>query len=318
MKKSLLLFCSIAISLLSESVSPMPPVMFKGRPVFPVGAYDILVPGKSGELVIDPGFLAAGGNLAYVGSLGIPGHPEYQEYRQPVLYKRLELLSGMPEAKNIALILALDHALFLQETLDENNKTAYRPVMGEEVGKRIEILAGDLGEELKGPFSAPIVGEAEGGVCRDDPHQRHVGEVVALGDHLGADEDLGLPAPEGGEDLLIGVPAGDRVRVHADGPGAGEPLLDLLLHLLRAHAEVLDEGLAAAGADGGQGLPRAAVVAADRILGLVVGHGDIAVVACQHVSAGAAGDEGGVSTPVQKQHGLVSLLQAFPEPRYKQ
>ena len=58
--------------------------------------------------------------------------------------------------------------------------------------------AGDLGEELEGSFAAPVVGEAQRGVRRDDTHQRHVREVVTLGDHLGADEDLGLPPSEGG------------------------------------------------------------------------------------------------------------------------
>ena len=163
---------------------------------------------------------------------------------------------------------------------------------------------------MEGPLAAAKVGEAQRGIGGHHAHQRHIGEIVALGDHLSPDQDLGLPPSEGGEDLLIGVPMGHRVRVHAHRPRAREPFLYLLLHLLRAHAEVLDEGLAAVGAYGGHGLARAAVVTADRVLSLMVGHGDVAVVAGQHVPAGPAGDEGGVPPPVQKQHGLVSLLQA--------
>ena len=138
------LICCVALSVFAETILPMPPVMLKGKPIFPVGAWDVLVRDSSGQSVIDYGFLAAGGNLALIGSLGLPGHPEYQQHRQPQLYKRLELLSCRKEAENIALIVALDHALYMQETFDENKKVFYQPVLGDEAKKRSGILAEDL------------------------------------------------------------------------------------------------------------------------------------------------------------------------------
>ena len=178
--------------------------------------------------------------------------------------------------------------------------------------------AGNLGQQLKGPFRTPKVRKAQRGIRRHHPHQCHIGKVVSLGDHLGPDQYLGLSAPKGGEDLLVGVPMGYRVSVHAGCFGSGEPLLYLLLHLLRADAEVFDEGLAAVGADLRQGLFRPAVVTAHRVLSLMIGHGYITVVARHHVSAGTTGDEGGVAPSIEEQHGLVPLLQAIPQLRKQQ
>ena len=147
----LLLMCCVALSAFAEAFSPLPPVMLKGRPVFPVGAWDVLVRDSSGRTVIDSGFAAAGGNLTIIGSLGLPGHPEYKDYRQPVLYRNLARLEEIPEAKDMALIVALDHALYMQETFDENKKVFYHPVLGNEIQKRIGVLTEDLRKLRKYP-----------------------------------------------------------------------------------------------------------------------------------------------------------------------
>ncbi len=57
--------------------------------------------------------------------------------------------------------------------------------------------AGDLAQELEGALGGArvAVGEAEIGV--DHADQRHVGEVVALGDELRADDDVGLAIGDG-------------------------------------------------------------------------------------------------------------------------
>ena len=48
---------------------------------------------------------------------------------------------------------------------------------------------GQLGDHREGPLLGAEVGEAQGRVGVEDRAQGHLGEVVALGDHLGADED---------------------------------------------------------------------------------------------------------------------------------
>ena len=62
--------------------------------------------------------------------------------------------------------------------------------------------AGDLGEELEGAFRGAKIGNVEGDVGGNDPDEGDVGKVEALGDHLGADEDVVLTASELGEDFL--------------------------------------------------------------------------------------------------------------------
>ena len=73
----------------------------------------------------------------------------------------------------------------------------------------------------------------------------------------------------------------------------------------------LINGFAAGGAFRRQGLDRAAEVAAEPVFALVVRHGNIAVVAKDDVAAVSAGDEGGVSAAVDKQHGLLAFFVAL-------
>ena len=46
---------------------------------------------------------------------------------------------------------------------------------------------GDLGQELKGPFSSSKIGHVQSNVRVDDAHQSDVWKIEALGDHLCAD-----------------------------------------------------------------------------------------------------------------------------------
>ncbi len=55
--------------------------------------------------------------------------------------------------------------------------------------------AGELGDEREGPLLGAQVGKAQGRVGVEDDAEHDVGEVVALGDHLGADQDAGVRLP---------------------------------------------------------------------------------------------------------------------------
>ena len=68
------------------------------------------------------------------------------------------------------------------------------------------LPAGELGDELKGPFLGAEVGQREPGVGVDDRRERPPREVVALGDHLGADEDGAVGSP------ALQTPAAPRLR----------------------------------------------------------------------------------------------------------
>src|SRR5690554_4472225 len=76
--------------------------------------------------------------------------------------------------------------------------------------------AGDLGEKLEGALGGAEVREVEAHVREHDADQRDVGEVVAFGDHLGADEDVDLASTKAAQKLLearaaagVAVEAGD-------------------------------------------------------------------------------------------------------------
>ena len=59
---------------------------------------------------------------------------------------------------------------------------------------------GDLGQQLKRALGSAEVGKTKPDVGRDDADQRHAREVVPLGDHLRADEDVELTARETAEE----------------------------------------------------------------------------------------------------------------------
>src|SRR5579862_7194737 len=50
--------------------------------------------------------------------------------------------------------------------------------------------SGDLGEELKGALGSAKIWESERDIGSDHADQRHAVNVVAFGDHLGADEKV--------------------------------------------------------------------------------------------------------------------------------
>ena len=56
--------------------------------------------------------------------------------------------------------------------------------------------AADLAEQLKGSFPGPEIRHAQAAVSPDNSHQSHVGKMMALGNHLGADEDICFIVPD--------------------------------------------------------------------------------------------------------------------------
>ena len=98
---------------------------------------------------------------------------------------------------------------------------------------------GDLGEELKDALGRAEVGQAEGEVRADDADQRNAVDVMTLGDHLGADQQVDLASVQAGEQPLHIVPRPRTVsRSMRPMRALGKSLLQAFLALLRARAEV--------------------------------------------------------------------------------
>ena len=115
-------------------------------------------------------------------------------------------------------------------------------------------------------------------------HQRHIGKVQPLGDHLRTHQNGNLLFPKPAEDVLMTVGGRDGVGIHAEDLGVGKKRLELQLHLLGAGAH----DLSVAAADwalrpGGLGI--AAVVAQKPVVGGMVGEAHAAPGALGHIAA---------------------------------
>ena len=175
--------------------------------------------------------------------------------------------------------------------------------------------ARDLADQLEGALRPGVVGQAQREVGVDHPDQRDARQVEPLGDHLRADEHVGLAAGEALQQTAMVVAAAHRVAVPAQRAGGGEGALDLSLETLGAHAHGADAVAAAGGAAAGRRGAEAALVAlqdgvgragvAQRAGELVQRERDVAAVAADGLAAGAADDDAD-APPVEEQHRLLA------------
>ena len=87
--------------------------------------------------------------------------------------------------------------------------------------------AGDLREQLERPLRRPEVGVAQPDIGGDHADERHARKIVALRDHLRADEDVELPRGELREERGNRAAPADRVAVDPRDARVGKPLPDL-------------------------------------------------------------------------------------------
>ena len=97
-----------------------------------------------------------------------------------------------------------------------------------------------LRQKLKGPLRSPEIGHVERRVCGDDTHEGHIREIVTLGDHLCADEDVDLAPAEGPEDTLVASAGRCGVAVHPCDPCLREEAFDFRCELLRPQTVTQD------------------------------------------------------------------------------
>src|SRR5439155_9281390 len=131
-----------------------------------------------------------------------------------------------------------------------------------------------LGEELKRALGGAKVRQPESHIRGYDAHQRHAGKVVALGDQLGADQDIDLARAEVGKDFLELPPAPRRVAVQALHARAREKFRQLALDLLRPLADVVKVLAVADRAASGHDGRVTAVMAHEAMLATVIGERD--------------------------------------------
>src|SRR5579864_7102291 len=116
----------------------------------------------------------------------------------------------------------LDRIVILKIGL-ENHLTGRRSASG---------TAGDLSEELKGALSRTEVGKAQGDVGSNHANQGDAVDVVALGDHLGAYDQVELAFVEGVQRTFkIFVPV-DCVAVEAGNACLGKHSVHQFFQLL--------------------------------------------------------------------------------------
>ena len=104
-------------------------------------------------------------------------------------------------------------------------------------------------------------------------------EVQTLGHHLRAYQDVRLALLEIGDDALVGGTGAGGVQVHTGYAGVGEEGFDVIFYFFRAEAAVAQVSALAGGADAGQLVGVATVVAGQLVQPLMVGEADVAVLA---------------------------------------
>src|SRR4029077_14078747 len=100
--------------------------------------------------------------------------------------------------------------------------------------------AGDLREELEGAFGGAEVRHVEGAIGADDADQRNPVEVMTLGEHLRADQNVERARRECAKRFLILTLGARRVAIEPRDAGFGKLLAQALFELLGTFAEKID------------------------------------------------------------------------------
>ncbi len=148
----------------------------------------------------------------------------------------------------------------------------------------------------------------QGEVGVDHAYEGHLGEVMALGDHLRADEDLGSRRGELRQHGLKACVGRGDVGVEAQKLDAGQQRRDLALQTLGAHAVAPHVHAAAGITRRRRGLAVAADAATHALAAADLRERDVAVRAVPATAAVPAHERGRVAAPVEEQDGLLARL----------
>ena len=169
----------------------------------------------------------------------------------------------------------------------------------------------DLRHHHKGMFVGPEVRIVEHRVGIEDTHHADTVEVESLGDHLGADKEIGAPSGEIVDQSLVGSTGAGGVKIHTGNTGLRKDIAHLIFNLLRAKAPCHQLCTAASRALRGHLIGIAAVVARQLVKTAMIGQRHVTVLTTGHPSALLALQHGGIATTVLEEDDLLAMLQGL-------
>ena len=164
--------------------------------------------------------------------------------------------------------------------------------------------SGHLSQQLEGPLARAKVGKVKRGVCRNDPHECDLWEVMPLDDHLGADQDIDMTGFKPLQNVMVTVFPRCRVAIHSFNMSPGKQGSDLLLQALRSDPHPSKLMALALGAIGRRLDPIITVMTLERTIPEMIGQGDTAVGTFEGKAAVRAEDETGKSPSIEKEQAL--------------
>ena len=165
---------------------------------------------------------------------------------------------------------------------------------------------GHLDDELGHALGGAEVGAIEAIVGIQDADQGDAGEVMALGQHLGAHQQRVFPRPGRRQQPVQFPLAAGAVPVHPGDADVGEQGLEFPLQALRPLPQGADIQPPALGAGRGQGLDQAAVMAPEAMVRQVQGEAGVTVGTAAHPAAVVAGQDRGEATAVEEEQHLIA------------
>ena len=163
----------------------------------------------------------------------------------------------------------------------------------------------DLSQQLERALRRAKIRKSQSHIGAHHADQRDSVNVVPLGDHLRADQQIEFTFIERIQRALEIFAAAHRVAVQASDARLGKHAVQQLFQFFRTGAEKIY--ILAAAVDAGFRHRRgvAAIVAFHAARALVMGHGDGAVLALQRLAASPAQHHGRISPAIQQNHDLL-------------
>ena len=171
---------------------------------------------------------------------------------------------------------------------------------------------GHLHQALRQFLAAPKVGTEQALVCIDHDHQRQIGKMVTLGQHLRADQNSGFPGGRHGQRFVHRPPESHTVAVDACNIVAGERLAKRLFQPLGAVTQ-RPEVTATLGTIGIDRTTRAAMVTAQFPAPCMHSHARIAANTLGDPATTGTNESGREASAIEKHECLTIGLQVAPD-----
>src|SRR5581483_2074986 len=168
---------------------------------------------------------------------------------------------------------------------------------------------GNLGQQLKRALRRAKIGEAQCEIGTDHPHESHPVDVMTLGDHLCAGEQVKLPCVKSAEHPLEISAITHRVAVEPANTYRGKRTVEQVFKLLGSRTEEVYVLAGALRTDRRDRLLMPAVVADHAVRAPVMRKRDRIILALQRLAATATQHYRRVPAPVQQDHRLLPTFE---------